>query len=84
MTTHSIPTNGAVVEPMPMPLSAREFAERAAHIVRSMTGDPAHRAMDALVMAQLTSLGFGEGVAIFEQAVAGRHGRGHIEAGDIA
>lgn len=65
---------------MPNLLNARDFADRAAHIVQSLTGNPAHRAMDALVMNQLRSLGYGEGVDLFEAAVSDKHiGPGPVE-----
>ena len=66
-------SDGTAVGLMPTPLSPAAFAEAAEHIVATNGRDIAHRQMDELVMRQLTSLGFGEGVKIFERAVSEYH-----------
>jgi hypothetical protein len=53
-----------------------EFALRCEEIVRTMAGHEAHRALDLLTNDVLRELGYGEGVAIFERAVAHWHASG--------
>lgn len=54
-------------------MSPDEFAERCRAIVATMAGDPAHRALDALVTEVLTSKGYGEGMRIFVEGVRCAH-----------
>lgn len=54
--------------------SPDEFAAACRELVTQHEGDEAHRKLDALVTELLTSLGFGEGMAIFLDAVASKHG----------
>lgn len=61
-----------MTKPAPL-LSADEFADRARHIVETMHGHAAHRAIDLLTNDVLRGLGYGEGIEIFENAVAHWH-----------
>lgn len=54
-------------------MSADAFAAECSRIVAERQGDAAHRALDALVTGLLTSLGYGEGMAIFKAGVAAAH-----------
>lgn len=54
-------------------MTPTEFADRCRQIVATLTGDPAHRALDALVTELLTSKGYGEGMRIFVDGVAAAH-----------
>jgi hypothetical protein len=57
-----------------MPLiTPEEFAERARHIVETMCGHAAHRAIDLLTNNVLRGLGYGEGIETFETAVGHWH-----------
>lgn len=58
-------------------MSPDEFASRCRQIVATKRGHEAHRALDLLTNEVLGQLGFGEGIQIFERAVARWH-----EAGD--
>lgn len=49
------------------------FAARCARIVETMAGHEAHRELDLLTNEVLASLGYGEGIAIFEAAVREWH-----------
>lgn len=60
-------------EPMPTPLSPAEFALACRAIVETHAKHPAHRELDLLTNRVLSSLGYGEGIAIFEAAVADWH-----------
>jgi hypothetical protein len=59
-------------KPSPL-IGPEEFAARARHIVETMRGHAAHRAIDLLSNDVLRGLGFAEGVDIFENAVAHWH-----------
>jgi len=59
-------------KPMPM-MSPEQFAERARHIVETMCGHAAHRAIDLLTNDVLRGLGYGKGIDIFEGAVGHWH-----------
>lgn len=61
---------------MPIPLRAEEFAARARQIVATTQGSEAHRAFDQLANDQLRSLGFSEGVEVFEEAQRTWHAQG--------
>lgn len=61
-----------MTKPAP-PMSAEEFAARAHRIVQTMRGHAAHRAIDLLTNDVLRGLGYGEGIEIFESAVAHWH-----------
>lgn len=50
-----------------------QFAERCRAMVADLRGHEAHRALDLLTNDVLRQLGFGDGVAIFEAAVADWH-----------
>lgn len=50
-----------------------QFASACKEIVARLSGDAAHRALDSLVTHLLSSLGYGEGMAIFLAAVAAYH-----------
>ena len=54
-------------------LTPSDFAEVCQAIVETQGGNIAHRALDALVTELLTSLGYGEGMAIFVEAVRDKH-----------
>lgn len=70
---HSAETLGVAAVPMPTVWSPDAFAESCRSIVSTMQGHAAHRALDLLTNDVLRSLGFGEGVAIFEASVAKWH-----------
>ena len=57
-------------------LSPSEFAAACKDLVTRLEGDAAHRALDLLATDLLTSLGYGEGMAIFIAAVAPYHAGG--------
>ena len=59
-------------KPMPL-ITPEEFAERARHIVETMCGHAAHRAIDLLTNNVLRGLGYGEGIETFENAVGHWH-----------
>jgi len=61
-----------MTKPAPL-MSAQEFADRARHIVETMKGHAAHRAIDLLTNDVLRGLGYGEGIDIFEAAVGHWH-----------
>ena len=61
-----------MTKPAPL-MSAEEFADRARLIVETMHGHAAHRAIDLLTNDVLRGLGYGEGIDIFENAVAHWH-----------
>jgi hypothetical protein len=42
-------------------------------LLDSLQGQALHRAVDALMCEAMRSLGYGEGVALFEKAVEGYH-----------
>ena len=76
MTAHSttpaeIP--GAAGAPTPTPLSPDAFAAECRHIVDTLEGDAAHRALDSLVTRLLSSLGYSEGLAVFIGGVRRAH-----------
>jgi nucleoside 2-deoxyribosyltransferase len=73
-STNLLAISGAGVEPMPTAWSAESFAARCAEIVTTMRGHSAHRELDLLTNEVLASLGFGEGIRIFEAAVTHWHG----------
>ena len=54
-------------------ISPEEFAARARAIVAASCGHEAHRALDILTNDVLRGLGYGEGIDIFETAVAHWH-----------
>jgi len=54
-------------------LSPSEFAADCRALVTQHEGDAAHRMLDRLVTDLLSSLGYGEGMAIFIAAVAPYH-----------
>jgi hypothetical protein len=60
-----------------VPMSPRNFAARCEHIVGSMRGHAAHRALDLLTNELLNSLGYSAGISIFEAAVALWHSEAH-------
>lgn len=49
------------------------FASRCREIVTTMRGHEAHRALDFLTNDVLRELGYGDGIAVFEAAVARWH-----------
>jgi hypothetical protein len=55
-------------------ISPEQFAAASAEIARQPKTEKSHREMDALCMATLRSLGFGDGCEIFEQFTRGYHG----------
>ncbi len=57
----------------PIAWNAETFAAKCREIVASQCGHRAHRALDLLTNDVLRSLGFGEGIAVFEAAVARWH-----------
>ena len=65
-----------MTKPAPL-LTAEQFAVRARAIVETMHGHAAHRAIDLLTNDVLRGLGYGEGIEIFEQAVAHWHTADH-------
>lgn len=54
-------------------LSPAEFARSCRAIVENKSGDEAHHALDLLVTELLSSLGYGEGMAVFLDAVKPYH-----------
>lgn len=54
-------------------ISPEQFALACNEIVSTLSGDAAHRALDSLVTSLLWHLGYGEGMAVFIQAVAPYH-----------
>lgn len=54
-------------------LSPEQFATACQQIVQTQSGDAAHRALDQLVTNLLSSLGYGEGMAVFINAVKPCH-----------
>lgn len=58
-------------------MSPETFAERCREIVTTTRGHGAHRALDLLTNDVLNSLGYGEGIRIFEAAVAHWHAESH-------
>jgi hypothetical protein len=62
---------------MSQPISPDAFALRAREIVRTLSGHEAHRALDILTNDVLRALGYGEGIDIFEGAVAHWHAAAH-------
>lgn len=54
-------------------ITPEDFAARAREIVAASCGHEAHRALDILTNDVLRALGYGEGVDIFEAAVAHWH-----------
>lgn len=54
-------------------ISPDQFALACNEIVQTQSGDAAHCALDRLVTELLTSLGYGEGMAVFIAAVAPYH-----------
>lgn len=57
-------------------MSPAAFAERCREIVEAQRGHEAHRSLDLLTNDVLREQGFGEGIAIFEAAVARWHSEG--------
>lgn len=55
-------------------ISPSEFAAACRDLVTQHDGDDAHRLLDLLVTDLLSSLGYGEGMAIFLAAVGSKHG----------
>lgn len=55
-------------------MSPAAFADRCREITATQRGHEAHRSLDLLTNDVLREQGFGEGVAIFEEAVAQWHG----------
>lgn len=51
----------------------KRFADDCRQIVQQHSGHKAHRQLDLLTNEILTSLGYGEGIAIFEAAVCDWH-----------
>lgn len=54
-------------------MTPTDFANECRCIVATQRGHVAHRALDLLTNDVLRSLGYGEGIAIFETAVARWH-----------
>lgn len=54
-------------------ISPEQFAHACNEIVQRQSGDAAHRALDLLVTELLSSLGYGEGMAVFLAAVTPYH-----------
>lgn len=73
LSTTSVGIAGEAAEPTRTPLSASEFADVCRYIVASRKGHAAHLALDAVVTNLLTNLGYGEGMAIFLEAVTPVH-----------
>ena len=65
--------NGPAARHTPIILSAADFSVACLSIVETLSGDAAHRALDELVTSLLTSLGYGDGMAIFLEAVRDKH-----------
>lgn len=84
-TSFSLETNGPGGEPTPTALSAvispAEFAAACHEIVKQHDGHAAHRELDRLVTGLLSSLGYGEGMAIFLAATSLFHPPDAIEKG---
>lgn len=79
-STRSAVSPGVAATPTPTPSNVvptpEAFAAGVRAILAQHKGDMAHRVLDAVVTTLLTSLGYGEGMAIFLEAVAGRHSMG--------
>jgi len=58
-------------------MTPQQFADRCREIARTMRGHEAHRALDLLTNDVLRELGYGEGIEIFETAVAHWHAETH-------
>lgn len=58
-------------------IGPQEFAVRCAQIAATERGHAAHRGLDLLTNEVLRDLGYGEGIAIFEAAVARWHEETH-------
>ncbi len=70
MTQHSTSEiAGQDGAPTLTPLSAGEFAAVCREIVATSSGHDAHRRLDRVTTELLVSLGYGEGVSIFSEAV---------------
>ena len=73
----SAATAGAADAPTPNGLNVTPTPEAFTAAVRTVlamhSGDTAHKVLDRLVTTLLTSLGYGEGMAIFLEAVRDRH-----------
>lgn len=54
-------------------ISPEQFATACAQIVQQQSGHEAHKALDQLVTGLLSSLGYGEGMAVFLAAVGPCH-----------
>lgn len=54
-------------------ISPEQFKHACNEIVQRQSGDAAHRALDLLVTELLSSLGYGEGMAVFLAAVTHYH-----------
>lgn len=72
-STASLATRGMAADCTPTAWKPDAFAAECARIVETMRGHEAHRALDLLTNQVLNSLGFGEGIAVFERAVAHWH-----------
>lgn len=74
-------TPGAAGEPTPTVLNVvptpEAFTKAVREIVRLHKGDVAHRVLDQVVSTLLTSLGYGEGMAVFLEAVESAHPSGN-------
>lgn len=70
---YSLRTDGGADEPMPTCLKPGLFAVACRGIVENFEGHDAHQVLDWLVTGLLCSLGYGEGMEIFIQAVKGVH-----------
>jgi len=57
-------------------ISPAEFAAAVTHIVETMSGHEAHRALDTLSNQTLSALGYGEGVSLFLEAASKWHPQG--------
>lgn len=66
-------TAGRGAGPMQTPLSPAEFCQACSELVAHHAGDEAHRRLDWLVTDLLSSLGYGDGMAIFLKGVAPYH-----------
>lgn len=78
MTTHSTLEIAGVVAPLTSTglsaaISPDQFALACKEIVQRQSGDAAHRELDQFVTELLTSLGYGEGMAVFIAGVAPYH-----------
>ena len=65
--------DGLVAAPMRNALSPALFADACDFLVSQHSGDDLHRKLDALVTSLLTTLGYGEGMAIFIAHVSRCH-----------